>query len=325
MPELVAVKEITIEAGLHCRDSLNLDAVSRYSEILHDLPPVKLVRVGDTLLLASGHHRYEAYAKAGIETIPAEIIDGARLDAMKIGLKDNLRHGVPLTKDERNRAIVMLVEEKLLYREIGEIFGLGDDAISVIALKAGRRRRGASINEKGNLTKDAKVPDPILSGPSELEENLETGEFIPAAEGAATYQPASRETADSGATVEAGSTPEEAVPAEPSPMTRLTLDLNAKFTIGLRPAEWVALVTEAEGNSSFSKDDLAVAAARLVKGRFSGYDIPWERIHEATLEDVDPPSPTDGKSATEEPGLLDSPPLSIHDDRDEDETMAVSP
>ena len=149
MAELVAIKDITIEEGLHCRDGLNMDAVLRYSEILDDLPPVKLVRVGDTLLLASGHHRIKGYAKAGMDTIPAEITEGTRLDAIKIGLKDNLSHGVPLTKDERNRAIVMLVEEKLLYREIGEIFGLGDDAISVIALKAGRRRRGASINRKG--------------------------------------------------------------------------------------------------------------------------------------------------------------------------------
>ena len=70
MPELVAVKDIEIETGLHCRDGLNMDAVLRYSEILGDLPPVKLVRVGDTLLLASGHHRVEAYVKAGIDAIP---------------------------------------------------------------------------------------------------------------------------------------------------------------------------------------------------------------------------------------------------------------
>jgi len=305
MPEPIAVKDITVEEGLHCRDGLNMDAVLRYSEILDDLPPVKLVRDGDTLLLASGHHRFQAYVKAGIDTIPAEIIDGTRLDAMKIGLKDNLSHGVPLTRDERNRAIVMLVEEKLLYREIGEIFGLGDDAISVIALKAGRRRRGASINEKGNLTKDAKVPDPILSGPSELEENLETGEFIPAAEGAATYQPASRETADSGATVEAASMPEEAIPAEPSPMAGFNVNPSETFMIALLPGQWIGLVNAAEGNPDLAQDELAVAGVQLVKARFAKFDIPWERVDDATPEDIDPLPPTDEKTATEEGGLPD--------------------
>ena len=293
MPELVAVKEITIEAGLHCRDSLNLDAVSRYSEILHDLPPVKLVRVGDTLLLASGHHRYEAYAKAGIETIPAEIIDGTRLDAMKIGLKDNLRHGVPLTKDERNRAIVMLVEEKLLYREIGEIFGLGDDAISVIALKAGRRRRGASINEKGNLTKDANAQDPKQSGPTTLEENLVSGEPIPAVEGAA-HQPDSQATADSGATLEAGSTPEEAVPAEPSSMAGLNLKPNETFMIALFPGQWVGLVNAAEGNPDLAQDELAVAAVQVVKQRFVRFGIPWAQMHTET-QVISPPDEERGQ------------------------------
>ena len=65
MAELVAIKDITIEEGLHCRDGLNMDAVSRYSEIFDALPPIKLVRDGDTLLLASGHHRYASYANAG--------------------------------------------------------------------------------------------------------------------------------------------------------------------------------------------------------------------------------------------------------------------
>ena len=294
MSEPVAIQDIMVEEGLHCRDSLNMDAVLRYSEILDDLPPVKLVRDGDTLLLASGHHRVEAYAKAGVDTIPAEIIDGTRLDAMKIGLKDNLRHGVPLTKDERNRAIVMLVEEKLLYREIGEIFGLGDDAISVIALKAGRRRRGASINEKGNLTKDAKVPDPKQSGPSEMEEDLETGEFIPAAEGAATYQPDGRETAVSGATVEAASTPEEAVPAEPSSMAGFNLKPNETFMIALLPGQWVGLVNAAEGNPDLAQDELAVAAVQVVKQRFVRFGIPWAQMHTET-QVISPPDEERGQ------------------------------
>ena len=303
MAELVAVKDIEIEEGLHCRDGLNMDAVLRYSEILDDHPPIKLVRVGDTLLLASGHHRYESYVKAGKNEIPAEVTVGTRLDAVKIGLKDNLAHGVPLSRDERNRAIVMLVEEKLLHREIGEIFGLGDDAVGVIALKAGRRRRDASINARGNLTKDAKVPDPIKSGPSELEEDLESGNLIPAAQGAATYQPERLETENNGPAGDASSMPRDASPAVPSPMAGLSVNPSETFMIELLPSHWIGLVNAAEASPYLEQDELAVAAVRLVKERFVSFRIPWERVDDAAPDNGDSCLSSADMSATEDISL----------------------
>jgi hypothetical protein len=305
MAELVAIKDITIEEGLHCRDGLNMDAVSRYSEILDALPPIKLVRDGDTLLLASGHHRYESYAKAGIDELPAEVTVGTRLDAIKIGLKDNLQHGVPLARNERNRAIVMLADEDLPHREIGEIFGLGDDAVGVIARKAGRRRRNASINEKGKETRDADGQDPKVSGPTTPEEILAPGESIPAAQGAATYQPERLETENNGTAGDASLGIEEASPAVPSPMAGLSVNLREPFMISLLPGQWIGLVNAAAANPDLAQDELAVAAVQLVKARFANFGIPWERVDDATLEDIDPLPPTDEKTATEEGGLPD--------------------
>ena len=103
------IKDITVERELHCRDGLDDDAVSRYAEMLDQLPAIKVVRDGDTWLLASGHHRLKAYTTAGKDTIPVEVTDGSRLDALKIGLTENALHGVPLTRKERNRAILRLV------------------------------------------------------------------------------------------------------------------------------------------------------------------------------------------------------------------------
>ena len=279
MAELVAIKDITIEEGLHCRNSLNMDAISRYSEILDDLPPVKLVRVGDTLLLASGHHRYESYVKAGRNEIPAEVTVGTRLDAIKIGLKDNLQHGVPLSRNERNRAIVMLVEENLLYREIGEIFGLGDDAVGLIALKAGRRRRDASINEKGKRTREAEGQDPISSGPTTTEETLEPGESIPAMQDPTVHQPDRQETAATGTAVDADSTPEHASHAHPTlPQGGANLADDTEYvSVRGRVDEWAELLVVLEhsgGELCYPEEHpLAEAAYQRIKEVLSGLNL----------------------------------------------------
>ena len=303
MGEQVLIKDIEIEEGLHCRNGLNMDAVLRYSEILDDLPPVRLVRVGDTLLLVSGHHRIKGYAKAGMDTIPAEITEGTRLDAIKIGLKDNLQHGVPLTRNERNRAIVMLADEDLPHREIGEIFGLGDDAVGVIARKAGRRRRNASINEKGKETREADGQDPKLSGPTTPEEILAPGESIPAAQGAATYQPERLETENNGTAGDASLGIEEASPAVPSPMAGLSVNLREPFMISLLPGQWIGLVNAAAANPDLAQDELAVAAVRLVKARFANFGIPWERVDDAAPDNGDSCLSSADVSATEDIGL----------------------
>ena len=306
----VRLEDITVDMTIHFRDKVDQGAVARYMECLDNLPPVKLVRVEGQWLLASGLHRYDAHRNAGRDEIEAETIEGTRNKAIIIGLKDNALHGVPLNRKERNRAIVMLADEDLPHREIGEIFGLGDDAVGVIARKAGRRRRDASINEKGKETREANGQDPKLSGPTTPEETWEPGESIPTAHGAASHQPESQETADNGATVDVAPMPEYAAPFHQSPMAGFNGNPSETFMIDLLPSHWIGLVNAAEASPYLEQDELAVAAVRLLKERLVSFGIPWERVDDATLEDVDPLPITDEKSATEEGGLADQPALS---------------
>jgi len=92
----------------------------------------------------------------------------------------------------------------------------------------------------------------------------------------------SQATADSGATLEAASMPEAAVPAEPSPMTRFNVDLSAKFSIDLLPGQWIGLVDAAEANPDLGQDELALSAVQVVKDRFVKFGIPWTQMHAET-------------------------------------------
>ena len=300
----VRIDDITVDLAIHFRDTVNQGAVARYRECLDNLPAIKLVQVEDQLLLASGLHRYHAHRDAGREEIEAETLEGTRNDAIVIGLKDNSLHGVPLSRKERNRAISQLVKMDLTYVEISEIFGLHETTVNKIANAEGTRKRPKSIGEKGHLTRQtAAKPEQNFSAADFVADINDDGEINTSL--TETGLPESQETVGSGATVEAASNPEEAVPAEPSPMTRFNVDLGQKFVIALLPAQWVALVTNAEGNPSFCEDELAVAGVQLVKARFAKFGIPWERVDDATLEDIDPLPPTDEKTATEEGGLPD--------------------
>ena len=76
--------------------------------------------------------------------------------------------------------------------------------------------------------------------------------------------------------------PEEAVPAEPSPMTRFNVDLSAKFSIDLLPGQWIGLVNTAEANPDLGQDELALSAVQVVKDRFVKFGIPWTQMHAET-------------------------------------------
>ena len=107
----VRIEDITVDLAIHFRDKVDQGAVARYRECLDNLPPIKLVQVEDQLLLASGLHRYYAHLDAGRGGIEAETLEGTRNDAIVLGLKDNSLHGVPLTREERNRAILQVIPE----------------------------------------------------------------------------------------------------------------------------------------------------------------------------------------------------------------------
>jgi hypothetical protein len=73
-------------------------------------PPI--VDDGKIRWLADGHHRVEAACRAGRTEILAEVRSGGRRDALLDAIRANARDGVPLTANDRRRAVERLLRDE---------------------------------------------------------------------------------------------------------------------------------------------------------------------------------------------------------------------
>lgn len=101
----VFLDEIVIDERLNLRDQLDQEAIDRYEDVMHRLPPLTLFNIEDQLTLVDGFHRFTAALNKGLEKLPAEIHEGGYTDALDFAAGANLWHGVPPTRAERRRMV----------------------------------------------------------------------------------------------------------------------------------------------------------------------------------------------------------------------------
>jgi hypothetical protein len=101
----VPVDDLVLDPNLNLRDRLDDFTVERYVEAWDRLPPVTVFAVEGRWLLADGFHRHAAAVKLGRRMIPAEVREGTFSDALDFVAGVNLFHGLPLTRNERRRAV----------------------------------------------------------------------------------------------------------------------------------------------------------------------------------------------------------------------------
>ncbi len=77
------------------------DLVKMYAETPDELPPVLVFRVDDRLILSDGVHRTSAWELCGRTVFSAIVKDGTMLEAETAAGLANLRHGKPLSREER--------------------------------------------------------------------------------------------------------------------------------------------------------------------------------------------------------------------------------
>jgi hypothetical protein len=65
---------------------LDEDKVSRYAQILDQLPPVVVFESDDGLLLVDGYHRMEAARRLGRTVVRAQVRQGSREDALRFAV-----------------------------------------------------------------------------------------------------------------------------------------------------------------------------------------------------------------------------------------------
>lgn len=114
MIRTININTIIEDRELQIRDELNKLTIAQYAECLEQLPPVIVYpteRKGKSLyLLADGYHRLAAHRQRGVDEILVEIRQGTEADARLHSLVANCKHGLPLSRTEKRRAIERMLK-----------------------------------------------------------------------------------------------------------------------------------------------------------------------------------------------------------------------
>ncbi len=132
--------QIKVDQSVQVRvDGLHEDTVVAYTAVLEnggDLDAVTVIRneYGD-YELADGFHRYEAHVRAGKMTILAYVHDGGHEAALDEAEEGNLRHGRPLTNEDKKNILRRRMKRghawaTMSTRELGRLLGVGNKTIS---------------------------------------------------------------------------------------------------------------------------------------------------------------------------------------------------
>lgn len=156
------IGEIVVDDSLQPRcDGLNEQHIATLMETPEDWPPIVVAQSqGASPVLLDGFHRVEAAARAGYESITAQVIHpepGTDLFALAFAL--NLKHGRPLTLRDRKAYAAALIQHQpaLTDREIGRRCALNHETVGGL-----RDVRPSGYDRKpGELPTDVGVLDPI--------------------------------------------------------------------------------------------------------------------------------------------------------------------
>jgi len=124
----VPIKDIIAKQDFMMRDSLDKGLVAEYKENLEIIlkeAPIQLYETPSGLYLTDGFHRLAAARQLNQDVITATIRQGSVSDAYASACLANIKHGKPLTRTERQKAIKEYIKinqeksDRLIAEEIG--------------------------------------------------------------------------------------------------------------------------------------------------------------------------------------------------------------
>lgn len=132
--------DIKLDAGIWPRDREDKETVDRYAEIFHELPPIAVQK--GTGKLIDGWHRFYAASKLGLLEVEVEEAEVPDSLLYAEAVRRNLKHGLPLKRQEREKAILRLEKDGFSLREIASTLGCHYASVSRI-LKAAKAETGS--------------------------------------------------------------------------------------------------------------------------------------------------------------------------------------
>lgn len=133
----VPLSSIDFDSATQVRAEINHDVVVDYAERMEagdKFPLVDLFAEADRYWIGDGWHRLLAAQKNGQVTIPAEVYEGGRIDAIKCALGANITNGLRRTNADKRKAVEVALREfgNLSSVQIAELCGVGHTFVDKI-------------------------------------------------------------------------------------------------------------------------------------------------------------------------------------------------
>jgi hypothetical protein len=109
----VNLTNIRLDGGTQPRTAINEQVVAEYADAMRAgvvFPPLTVFFDGADYWLADGFHRWHAYKASGA-TVSVDCRSGTRRDAVLYAVGANGTHGLRRTRDDKRRAVRMLLED----------------------------------------------------------------------------------------------------------------------------------------------------------------------------------------------------------------------
>jgi hypothetical protein len=129
------------------------DHVRILAEAQQGLPPIVVHRA--TMRVIDGMHRLRAAAARGEAEIEVEFFEGTEEEAFVRAVRDNVRHGLPLSRADREAAVERIVRSHpaLSNRSVAEVAGLSPPTVGAIR----KRMTDKSFQSNVRVGRDGRV------------------------------------------------------------------------------------------------------------------------------------------------------------------------
>lgn len=108
------VGSLRIDGGTQPRVAIDEAVVAEYAGILEEggsLPPVVAFHDGAQYWLADGFHRWHAYRRTSPDSIPVEVHEGGRREAVLYSVGANAAHGLRRTAADKRKAVETMLAD----------------------------------------------------------------------------------------------------------------------------------------------------------------------------------------------------------------------
>jgi hypothetical protein len=154
----VKISDLKVDKNLFIRSGLSEDAVQRYMELYQSGREKALKIQKGTNIVVDGWHRLEAARRLDLKDVLVEVVDVEDRELRALAYKCNRAHGVPLSREERNKLIVDLYyKDNKTPVQIEKLVGLSERWIREII-------RAGSTSETNKTVDKLAVARLILGG-----------------------------------------------------------------------------------------------------------------------------------------------------------------